>query len=87
MRLVFHEDIGAMQGKTSFFGNTRTHVDVEAKRFGQCRVFTHPNRGYPAFTKVKKNDPNTPGKKIDDYWETSQKEPTMFSESREFYRA
>lgn len=23
---------------------------------------------------VKKNDPNTPGKKIDDYWETSQKE-------------
>ena len=23
---------------------------------------------------VKKNDPNTPGKKYDDYWETSQKE-------------
>ena len=22
---------------------------------------------------VKKNDPNTPGKKIDDFWETSQK--------------
>ena len=27
-----------------------------------------------ALKPVKKNDPNTPGKKIDDYWETSQKE-------------
>merc|ERR1719420_1317036 len=27
-----------------------------------------------AIKPVKKNDPNTPGKKIDDYWESSQKE-------------
>ena len=32
-----------------------------------CGIQSHQPR------EVKKNDPNTPGKKIDDYWETSQK--------------
>ena len=34
---------------------------------GSGSIFVSPS-------KVKKNDPNTPGKKIDDYWETSQKD-------------
>ncbi|CAE8619847.1 unnamed protein product [Polarella glacialis] len=63
---------------------TKSLEKLKADHIREVKVLTNPPAGVRLACEAvcvmfqlkpaKKNDPNTPGKKIDDYWETSQKE-------------
>merc|ERR550514_2522457 len=84
MMVVIQKDKADAQVVSEAVGKEEAEAKVKADDTREVKQFGDPPSGVKltceavcimfAIKPVKKNDPNTPGKKIDDYWESSQKE-------------